>query len=170
MDPQYTLAQNHLVSVYYNLKETDKAAALCQTILKANPKDPSALYNFGCILMDQRKNSEALECFQKLTAVQPDYARTYQCMGMIHAFQNSYDQAITFFQKAAAKDPKWADPHLNMGIIYAQNKGDFTKAMAEFKKVMEIDPKNAMGQQLLERTRMTLEMQKANPAGTGKVQ
>ena len=167
IDPQYTLAQNHLVSVYYNLKETDKAITLCHAVLKANPKDPSALYNLGCILMDQKKNSEALDCFKKLAEVQPDFSKTYQFMGMIYAFQNSLDQALAAFQKAAAKDPKWADPHLNMGIIYAQNKGDFIKAEEEFKKVLKIDPKNTLGQQLLEKTRMNLEMQKANP-GKGK--
>ncbi|MEW5802153.1 MAG: sulfatase-like hydrolase/transferase [bacterium] len=170
MDPQYVLAQNHLVSVYYNLKETDKALDLCRSILKVNPKDPSALYNLGCILMDQRKNSEALDAFRKLSEVRPDYSRAYQHMGMIYVYQSDFDQAITFFQKAAAKDPKWADPHLNMGIVYAQSKGDFTKALEEFKKVMEIDPQNALGRQLLEKTQMTIDMQKAAtpPPGSGK--
>ena len=168
IDPQYTLAQNHLVSVYYNLKETDKAINLCKVVLKANPKDPSALYNLGCIFMDQKKNPEALDCFKKLAEVQPDFSKAYQSMGMIYAFQNSFDQAIASFQKAAAKEPKWADPHLNMGIIYAQNKGDFIKAEAEFKKALELDPQNALGRQLLERTRMTIEMQKANQSGKGK--
>jgi len=168
IDPQYALAQNHLVSVYYNLKETDKAITLSKTVLKANPKDPSALYNLGCIFMDQQKNPEALEYFKKLAEVQPDFSKTYQSMGMIYAYQNSFDQAIASFQKAAAKEPKWADPHLNMGIIYAQNKGDFVKAQEEFKKVLEIDPKNDLGHQLLEKTQMTLEMQKANPPGKEK--
>ncbi|MEW6381954.1 MAG: sulfatase-like hydrolase/transferase [bacterium] len=161
LDPRYTLAQNHLVSVYYNLKEVDKAIDLCKTVLKADPKDPSALYNLGSIYMEQRKNTEALDAFRKLIEVSPDYSRAYLSMGMVYAYQNSYDQAIASFQKAAAKDPKWADPHLNMGIIYAQNKGDFARALEEFKTVLKIDPQNALGRQLLERTQQTIEIQKA---------
>ncbi|MCL6583010.1 MAG: sulfatase-like hydrolase/transferase [bacterium] len=165
LDPGYSLAQNHLVSVYYNLKEVDKAISLCQTVLKANPKDPSALYNLASIYLEERKASEAADYFRKLIEISPNYSRAYHGLGMAYAFQNSFDQAIDSFQKAAAKDPKWADPHLNLGIIYAQNKGDFPKALEEFKKVLAIDPQNALGRQLLERTEKTIEMQRSGSMG-----
>lgn len=161
LDPKNLTAQNHLASVYHKLGESDKALAICQAVLSSHPKDPSALYNFGCISMDQRKYSEALEAFQKLIDTYPDYSKAYQYMGMIHFYQNSLDKAIASFQRASAKDPKWADPHLNLGIIFAQHKGDYSRALEEFKKVVEIDSQNTLGRQLLEQTQRTIDRMKS---------
>lgn len=159
LEPKDAAIRNHCVSVYHKLGETEKAIEMCRSILKDNPGDPSALYNLGCIQLDQKLYPEAMASFQKLAKLQPESSKAYHYMGMIHFFQNSFDQALDSFKKATTLEPKWIDPHLNLGILYAQYKHDYTMALQEFQKVVEIDPQHSLGRQFLDQTKRTMEHQ-----------
>ena len=52
------------------------------------------------------------------------------------------EAARDFYQKAATTDPSWAKPILQLGIM-ASNQGQTEAAIAQLKKVLDVDPKSA---------------------------
>jgi len=55
--------------------------------------------------------------------------------------QKKWDQAEVALKQLAEKNPKLSGIYLNLGIVY-RNKGDATKAMAEFNRAITTNPKN----------------------------
>ena len=55
--------------------------------------------------------------------------------------QKNWDQAEISLKQLAEKNPKLSGIYLNLGIVY-RNKGDATKAVAEFNRAITANPKN----------------------------
>jgi tetratricopeptide (TPR) repeat protein len=57
--------------------------------------------------------------------------------------------ALYFFLKAIKRAPAFLEARLNLSMIYAQ-RGEFQKAMAQLRRILEIDPDHAAAKELLQ--------------------
>lgn len=81
--------------------------------------------------------------------IQPAPAQQYQPMaikmhneGVRYYNKKQYDNAIDCFQEAVLADPSFIDSYYNLAVLY-EYKGELAKAVAAYKKVLDIDNYNS---------------------------
>ena len=88
------------------------------------------------------KNSdEAIECYKKAKAIDPDNGKPYYFLGWIYKSEGMLDEAISEFKKAIVIDPNNKNLHNLLGETY-HAKGMWDEAISEYKKAIAIDPNN----------------------------
>jgi Tfp pilus assembly protein PilF len=71
----------------------------------------------------------------------PERADTQVAFGTHVAKQGLWREAAFRYEQAIAKDPANARAHNNLAVAMEAN-GDFSRALAEYKKALELDPNN----------------------------
>jgi len=87
------------------------------------------------------RNDEAETAYQKAIELSPNYASTYQWYGQLVGRSDPprFQESVDLIQKAAKLDPRSAIIGLILGRAY-RNKGLYTLAENQFKKVIELHP------------------------------
>ena len=99
-------------------------------------------YNLGAGFNSQGRFDEAMGCFQKALAINPNFAEAYNNLGTTLNSQGRFDEAIGCFQKALAINPNFAEAHNNLGTaLYL--KGRLDEAIHEFQEVLRLKPDRA---------------------------
>lgn len=116
-------------------------------------------YNIGYIQTAQGNYSEAIQAFRKATAIDRLFAKAYQGMGRAYQKLGKTDQAEKYMIKAAdihmgkenvheAEDvlqeikkmnPNTVNIYNSLGVLY-RKKGDFKKALHNYKRALVIHP------------------------------
>ena len=124
-----------------------------------NEESAEYYYNIGYIKTAQAKYSEAIQAFRKATAIDRLYAKAYQ--GMARAYQKlgKTEEAEKYMIKAAdihmnkeniseaenvlneikEINPNTINVYNSLGVLY-RKKGDFKKALHNYKKALNIHP------------------------------
>ncbi|MDD3580334.1 MAG: tetratricopeptide repeat protein [Desulfobacca sp.] len=119
-------------------------------------KEPSAsqLFKAGESHFKNQEYDQAIDCFQKVTQLEPKSAAAYNMLGMAYRFKaNQLGQPelrikeMAAFQKAIDIDPKYWVAMINLGASY-YNAGDHAKAVPLFEKALEINPQHPEKAQL----------------------
>ena len=69
-----------------------------------------------------------------------DLADTHYNMGVMFAHKKDFPRAVEEFQKVVELRPDDADAHYNLGIIYAEHMPDREKALAAFRRYLQVKP------------------------------
>ncbi|MFN3476104.1 MAG: tetratricopeptide repeat protein [Candidatus Methylomirabilales bacterium] len=95
---------------------------------------------------------EAIEECHKAIAVDPDFGNPYNDIGAYLIQKGQFDEAIPWLEKAilAKRYESRAFPHMNLGRIW-ERKGQWQKAMEEYKKAVEANPDYPLALQALRR-------------------
>ena len=113
-------------SVYFQRGYYEQAGAFFQHALDDDPASAEALYGLGSVYLQQGKNTEARECFEKTIQLQPSYPGTlpnaWNNLGLLSAREARTGEAIQDFQKALQLDPNHSIALLNLGNAYRQEK------------------------------------------------
>ncbi|HZN54357.1 MAG TPA: tetratricopeptide repeat protein [Candidatus Polarisedimenticolaceae bacterium] len=90
--------------------DTERALALFDEILAANPSDVNALLRSGMLLSWSRRFDDALARYDRALAVEPANAKVLLERGKVFLWSRRYDEAIESFDKVLRIDPKepWA--------------------------------------------------------------
>ncbi len=138
----------------FNDMETENfghAETRLRRIADIEPENDVIFYNLGVVLAMQKKEDEALEMFRKCVDLNPMYAASWYNMGQIHLInKKDYSGALHCFTKASAARPDYVGAHHQMGVAY-ELIGDKKRAVASWKKTLELDPGNAQATQNLKR-------------------
>jgi tetratricopeptide (TPR) repeat protein len=124
-----------------------------------NEESAEYYYNIGYIKTAQAKYSEAIQAFRKATAIDRLFAKAYQ--GMARAYQKlgKTEEAEKYMIKAAdihmnkeniseaenvlneikQINPNTINVYNSLGVLY-RKKGDFKKALHNYKKALNIHP------------------------------
>ena len=136
--------KKHIQSIIdiYKTGNLSKAELLAEEAINDNPK-VVFLYNLlGLILAEQKKDDQAIKCYEKGIAVDPNYGMIYNNMGLLFFKDKSNDsikKAEKFYKKAISLDKKIPEPFNNLGNLYDYiNKID--EAIDCYKKSIEINP------------------------------
>ena len=70
-----------------------------------------------------------------------DMADTHYNLGLLFAKKEDFIRAIKEFQKVIELRPDDADAHYNLGLIYAEHLPDRDRAMENFKRYLQINPR-----------------------------
>lgn len=69
-----------------------------------------------------------------------DLADTHYNMGVMFTMKKDFPRAVQEFQKVVELRPDDADAHYNLGIIYAEHLPDREKALAAFRRYLQVKP------------------------------
>jgi len=80
----------------------------------------------------------AIETFEKLLQINPNYAKAYDNLGGAYYSSGQSEKAINSYQKSIQIDSRSAVPYQGLGIVYA-GMGQYQEALNYFQKAVEID-------------------------------
>jgi tetratricopeptide (TPR) repeat protein len=96
-------------------------------------------FNRGNAYSEKEAYDQAIGCYQKAIAINPDKYDAYYNMGYAHGKNDDYDQAIECYQKAIAIKSNMHEAYNNMGDAHEKN-GDYTQAIECYQKAIDIKP------------------------------
>jgi len=99
-EPRKADAYNNLASVYVDQKQFTMAESAYRKSIELNDKHPSALFNFGMFLTDQKRHSEAVEMYMKLLKLTPHDGDVWANMGSCLHATNDFEAAIKAYNSA----------------------------------------------------------------------
>ena len=111
---------------HQNVQESPaKAEVQYRKALTANPNNSQAMYNLGCALLAQNKDSLAMEMFQasaKAETSKQRKAMSYHNMGVIMQKQQQYGPAIEMYKEALRLTPHDNETRYNLVLCQRQQK------------------------------------------------
>ncbi len=93
--------------------------------LSVNASNPQAMYNLGCVMMAQKKDSLAMEMFSKAATQEKSPTRramSYHNMGVIMQGQRQFDKAIEAYKSALRLRPHDDETRYNLVLCQKQLK------------------------------------------------
>ena len=87
--------------------------------ISKNQKNPQAIYNLGCALMAQQKDSMAIQQFTNAAQLETNHLRraaSYHNMGVIMQNHREYAQAIEYYKMALRCNPQDNETRYNLAL------------------------------------------------------
>lgn len=91
--------------------------------LDVNSHNPQAIYNLGCAIMKQGRDSVAMEQFEKASKLETNKlrrAKSFHNMGVILQKQKNYKNAIEAYKNALRNNPNNNDTRYNLILCQKQ--------------------------------------------------
>ena len=114
-DRQFILTGNR----YYRLQNFAKAEAEYRKAVAVNGENAQALYNLGCALMMQQKDSIAVEQFQKAGSLEKSAlrkAKVYHNIGVVCQAHRIYGDAIKAYEESLRNNPSDDETRYNLAL------------------------------------------------------
>jgi tetratricopeptide (TPR) repeat protein len=92
------------------------------------------------VLDDKGRVDEAIACYQKALALDPDLATAHYNLGNTRSRKGQLEEAIVCYRTAIALDPKFAMAHTNLGVALSR-RGRVDEAIACYRTAIASDPK-----------------------------
>jgi tetratricopeptide (TPR) repeat protein len=142
MQPNLVLPLIHRSEAYLNNKQYDEALADIETVIKANPDLTIAHGLKAQTLASLERFPEAIEELKKLTDEEDSQPEFQLQLALYHLFAKQPREAIAAYTELLEEDDDnfpalrgRADAYLNIG--------EHAKAKADFKKALEVEPKES---------------------------
>ncbi len=94
------------------------------------------------------RNEQIIEDLKQAGELNPKMADAFYNIALIYKENESDEMAREFFEKTIRANPNYPGVHLQLGFI-AEQKGEYAKAMEEYKKEVAINNKSALAYQRL---------------------
>jgi len=125
--------------------DTVKLAADQQAVpmlarLKSEPNNPDLLVNLGNLYDDAKQYPAAVGYYERALKVRPADANVRTDMATAYWYLGQPDRALAEFDKALSTAPANANTLFNRGIVRWKAKADGKGAMADFQKVLSLNP------------------------------
>jgi tetratricopeptide (TPR) repeat protein len=134
--------KERLLIEYENAKhqgEIVEAERLFGELAEEYPRDTDVLKMRGLQAAGKNNMTEAIQLFENLIEVDPNYALGYNQLGYWYAFEGEYEKGLSYLRKYAFVVPDQANPHDSLGELYLWL-GRYSDAEREFTKALEIKP------------------------------
>jgi tetratricopeptide (TPR) repeat protein/peroxiredoxin len=135
-----------LGSVFFERGYPDQSESFFELARQDDPSAAEPYYGLGSIYLQQQKNAQARESFERAVALQANYPgtwpRAWNNLGIVVARQGHTEEAIQNFQRALQIDPDFVIALVNLGNAYHQQKRwDDAKRVLE--RALELSPDDA---------------------------
>lgn len=103
----------------YVKQQFDKAEIEYRKAVSKNPSNPQAVYNLGCALMMQNKDSAAIVQYQKAAQLEKNKLRlasVYHNIGVICQNHKMYGDAIKAYEQSLRNNPKDNETRYNLAL------------------------------------------------------
>jgi Flp pilus assembly protein TadD len=94
------------------------ALARAERAAAADPRDPQARFLHGVVLMDMRRDEEALALFMRLAQAYPELPDPYNNMALLHVRAGRLEPARQALETALRNDPGHPTARANLGRVY----------------------------------------------------
>jgi len=129
-------------SVFYQRGYFDQAEASFRLALRDDPS-AEALYGLGSACLEQGKNAEARENFERALKLQASYPDTlpnaWNNLGLLATREGRTADAIPYFQEALRVNPEHVIALVNLGNAYRQQK-QWDEARVPLQRALEVSP------------------------------
>lgn len=132
----------------YFRHDWDRAAALCQQILQANPAQFDALHLLGSMQIQRSQFQEAFEVLSRAALVQPANPTIENKLGIVCTQLKHEAPALAHFENALNADPKFAEAYVGRAALH-ESLGRVQAAMADYRAAVDLRPDFAMAHLLL---------------------
>jgi tetratricopeptide (TPR) repeat protein len=136
-------------SVFFSVKTYARCGVwkndmtLWNDVISQYQTSPLPYNNRGYFFLNEGRNKEAINDFNKAIELDPDNAPTYNLRGMVFIHETRNEEAINNFNKAIELDPDYADAYVNRGWAF-MSEGKNKEAINDFNKAIELDPDYAV--------------------------
>jgi tetratricopeptide (TPR) repeat protein len=144
----YEVGRNYLSfgAVFYERGYLEQAEEFFRLAEKEDSVGAEPLYGLGSVYLEQKRNKEAREYFERAVKSAADYPATlpnaWNNLGILAARDGNADEAIGFFQKALEINPDHAVALQNLGNAYRQKK-DWDAAKRTLEHALALNPEDA---------------------------
>ena len=124
-------------------QQYDKAEVMYRKAVAKNPSNPQAVYNLGCALMMQSKDSAAVVQYEQAAKLEKNKLRlasVYHNIGVVCQNHKMYGDAIRAYQQSLRNNPHDNETRYNLALckrLQKQNKKKDDKNKKENKKQQE---------------------------------
>ena len=133
-------------SVFFQRGYMEQAEASFRIALRDDPSSAEALYGIGSVYLNQQKNAQARESFEralKLRASYPDtLANSWNNLGLLAAREGRTGEAVGYFQEALKLSPDHMIALDNLGSAYRQQK-QWDDARKTYQRALQLSPNDA---------------------------
>ncbi len=122
-------------------QKLEKSIAALKQALEIKPDDTESLQLIVNLLVGAGREAEAQTYMAKLPQGAKVDADTLINVGIKYYNQKQLDKALEQFNRVVAENPEMAEAYYYRGLVYL-NQNKVPQAKADFKKLLEIDPKS----------------------------
>jgi cytochrome c-type biogenesis protein CcmH/NrfG len=138
----------------------DQQAAPLLDKLKADPQNPDLLTSVGNLYYDAQQYPAAIEYYSGVLKVKPADANVRTDMGTAYWYSGNADFAIAAFNQALKDSPNNPNTLFNRGLVRLKGKSDSRGALADFEKLLSLNP-NYAGKNQVEQMMAEAKLQEA---------
>ncbi|MFA5954651.1 MAG: tetratricopeptide repeat protein [Patescibacteria group bacterium] len=103
-------------------------------------QDAKVKFDLGVTLGQEKNFTEAAKAFESSIALSPLSATAHFNLGNTYYWLGRYSDAARELEQGVSIDPSQTQMYLNLGSLYANQLHDSTKAVASWKKFIELAP------------------------------
>lgn len=141
-------AYSIIAEYYQDKKDTEKAVALLQKAIEADPDYFWSYYTLGNIISKQEKWEESIKFDEKLVVIDKHHPFAQNAIGWslynigkgIGFDKERLEKAREHLRKALEADPEFPEANNNLGLVYRALNDDNT-ALVAFQKAIQYNPK-----------------------------
>ena len=122
-------------------EKVDQSIATLKQAIEIKPDDAESLQLIVNLLVGAGREAEAQTYMARLPQGAKVDAVTLINVGIKYYNEKQIDKALDQFNRVIAENPEMAEAYYYRGLVYL-NKSKTAEAKADFKKLLEIDPKN----------------------------
>ena len=128
------------LGILYSIGRSPLSTGYFQTATRVDPNRTEAWYLMGMAYQEQENIQKAVETYNKLLAIAPDYKEAIYNLGYINlVYLEDYPAAINYFNRAIGLDPEYTDAYFNRGYSYELS-GEYENARKDYQKALELVP------------------------------
>ena len=129
---------NYIGLAAYELKHYAEAIASFDSAIRINPREPDYFVHRGLARQGSGDSDGAERDYNKALELNPDHAVAYHNLGVLRSGRGD-KSAGELLDRAIENNPHLSYTYLERGY-YRLEKGDYTGALLDYTKALEIDP------------------------------
>jgi Tfp pilus assembly protein PilF len=122
LDPRVPTPFYYRGEVYRKMRDYDRALTDYQSALALLPFYTDAYLGMALVHMDKGEREQAMASCNKITEIDRDDARGYNCLGILLLEQNRIPEALQIYQRGVIHVPQDSGLWYGLGLAYEQNR------------------------------------------------
>jgi tetratricopeptide (TPR) repeat protein len=142
LQPDNALAHNNLGNAYKETGNLKEAIRSYQQAIVIDPKHAGPYYNLSTIYSDmggKEKKDEAIALLNKSIELSPNFAKSYNKLGLIYLERGEMEKTIELLNRALKLNPDDPEVYHSLGYVYIQT-GESRMAVDMYLKAIKADP------------------------------
>lgn len=129
----------NIIIELFSLNKLDEADKKCTELLEITPNDLFLLNLYGVILVKKDFQEKAINQFNKIIKINPEFYEAYYNIGTVLFKQSKFKEAINYFNNAIKIKKNYFEAYFNLAECY-RNLNLFDKAITFFETCLKYKP------------------------------